>query len=369
MNDKKLERRITLSCAAGIIGVVLLTGCVATASTGAAPGESPEASAKFVPQTAEELAPEAIKEGEVLWYTVNTDDNSKLLIDEFNKEYPDIKISPLRIPGGGAQMSSRVMTEQLGNEFRADIITGSASSLVQLRVAGALQPYDPPETTELDGLELPEGFRGVAFANTTVIAYDPSAVKEAGLVPPTGWEDLTDPAWKGRFSINPESADWYQCLIESMGHDEALKLVKALGDNEPRLTSNATQELVDLQAGATLAAGTAFGPKANQYAEKDPERIAFVNSNPVPTILMLTSLAKNAPHPSAAKLFQGWLLSKAGQAVTVDALGKISVRDDVENHAKVWDPSKWEPVIADLSKSPEDQNADAAELRSALHAD
>jgi iron(III) transport system substrate-binding protein len=353
------RRRVVIAALAAL-GLVVLTACEGGAAAPAADVVAP-------PQSAAELTGDAQKEGQVDWYTVFTEANTMPIIAAFQKEYPRIKVTTLRLSAG--QLSSRILTEQQGGQFSADVVSGNATYLSQLQGAGALQAYDPPDVPPLPaGLPLPDGYRGVVYINTTVIAYNPTALKAKGMAPPTSWEDLTKPEWKGQFSVDPESVDWYDSLIASMGHDKALALVKALGDNSPRITPNHTQQLTEMQAGETLVSATAYGPAAADFVGKDATRTAFVNPNPLPAVLTLSSLAKNAPHPSAAKLFQGWLLGKEGQSTIVTGAGKISIRSDVANDPTLWAPPTWAPAWADPTQSSDDYNKMLAEFTDAMHA-
>ena len=339
-------------------GLAVVSACGGQATPQSAPTLMPG-------QSADELVSQAKTEGQVDWYTVFTDANSAPIIEAFNKDYPEIKVSTLRL--SAAQLSSRIATEQRGGQYSADVVSLNATNMGQLRQAGNLQPYDPPDLPALpEGLSLPEGFQGVAYINSTVIAYNPSLLQRKGLQPPTSWEDLTRPEWKGQFSIDPDAVGWYDSLIAGMGHEKALALVTALGKNSPRLTPNRTQQLTEMQAGEVIVAATAYGPASAVFAKKDPTRTAFVNPKPLPAVLTLSSLAKDAPHPAAAKLFLGWLLSKDGQTAIVENAGKISIRNDVQNNTAIWDPKEWPPAWADMNSAPEAYNKMVDEFTEAM---
>lgn len=316
-------------------------------------------------KTMDQLAGAATKEGEVSWYTVFTKENSTPIIAAFHKTYPSIKVTTLRLSAN--QLSSRILTEQRGGQFSADVVSGNATYLGQLQKANALQGFHIAGLPALPtGLKLPDGYEGVVYVNTSVLAYNPKAVKTAGLTPPMTWQDLAKPEWKGKFSVDPESVDWYDSLVSSMGHDRALELVKSIAANSPRITANHTQQLTEMQAGETLAA-LAYGPASAAFKKTDPSRTDFVNPNPLPAVLTLSALAKKPPHPNAAMLFQSWLLSAEGQQVVVDAGGKISIRDDVRNNPTLWAPQTWKPAWADPSRPPDEYNELTSEFNKAIN--
>ena len=113
-------------------------------------------------------------------------------------------------------------------------------------------------------MSLPAGYRNVVYAVTTVFAWNPTVVKQKGLPVPTSLETFTQPAWKGKFSIDPTAVNWYDSLIKLMGHERAQALIRKLGSNSPVLVESHTEALTDVQAGEPAAAATAYGYKASR---------------------------------------------------------------------------------------------------------
>lgn len=301
----------------------------------------------------------------VVWYTTFASDDVTPMIAAFNKQYPKIKVQPLRLSAD--QLPTRVITEQRGGKYNADVVSGESVYVSQLMNNGALAPYDSPAEAPLPkGSNLPSGYHGVVYANTTVIAYNPAAVKAHHLQPPKTWQDLTKPAWKGKFSIDPGAVNFYQSMIATMGHTKALALMKALGANKPPFVESHTQALTQVQAGEPLATATAYGYKAASEEKKTPGKLAFVNANPLPTSLSLIDLAKNAPHPGPAKTFINWMESKQGQQQVVSITNHVSLRPDITNDPKVWNPSKWPPIWVG-ALSPTLYNQYVKEYTQALH--
>jgi iron(III) transport system substrate-binding protein len=349
---------------ARIAAAVLLAGVTVVAVS--ACGSSSSTTAAIAATPIPSLLPEADKEGVVHWYNAFTDDDIAAVTKAFNKQYPHIRIQSLRLDA--QQIPGKVMTEQRAHTFNADVISSNAEYLNQLRLSGALTSYDPPDLqTPPADLHLPAGFRSVTYVNTTVIAYNPAAVKKLGLQPPTSWSDLAAPAWKGHFSIDPESLNWYQSLIASMGHDQALALMTALGDNAPVLVPNHTLAVTQVQSGEQAATATAYSHKVVELEHDLPGSIVFANSDPLPADLTLTDIAKNAPHPAAAQVFDDWLASKQGQDAIVDLTAKISLRTDADNDDTLWDPAKWKPAYADPLVTPSTYKTELTEFDQALH--
>ncbi|HEY3633161.1 MAG TPA: ABC transporter substrate-binding protein [Jatrophihabitantaceae bacterium] len=360
----RARRRLYVAVAA--LSAVALTVTACSSSSGGSK-KPPQKSSSLDALSPAALADAAAKDGSVTWYTTFADDDVQPMVAAFNKLYPNIKINSLRLSAD--KIPPRVITEQRGGKFNADVVSGDSPQIAQLLQAGALQPYTPKDIAPLpSGLDLPQGYEGVVYAVTTVIAYNPAVVKQKGLPVPTSWEDLTKPQWKGQFSIDPGAVNWYDSLVKQMGHDKALALIKGLGDNKPRFVESHTQALTQVEAGEPAGAATAYGYKASKDLKKNKGTLEFVNANPLPASLTLIDVVKNAPHPAAARLFEDWMVSKAGQDAVVDVTNHTSIRPDVKNDPAVWDESKWPAAWGEPNLSSEQYNSELNEMKSALKA-
>jgi iron(III) transport system substrate-binding protein len=348
-----------------IAAVLAATAC--GSGSGGSAGAAPAADTSLDSLTPAQLAAKAAQDGSVTWYTTFADDDVQPMIKDFNTKYPNVKINALRLSAD--KIPQRIITEQRGGKFNADVVSGDSPQIAQLLQSGALQPYTPKDASALPtGLDLPTGYEGVVYAVTTTVAYNPKEVRAKGLPVPTSWEDLTKPAWKGQFSIDPGAVNWYDSLVQSMGHDKALALLQDLGNNAPVFVESHTQALTQVQAGEPIGAATAYGYKASSLKKKTPDSVEFVNSNPLPASLTLVDVVRNAPHAAAARLFEDWLVSQAGQQAVVDITNHTSIRPDVKNDTKVWDESKWPPAWGKPNLPAADYNKELAEMKDALHA-
>ncbi len=301
----------------------------------------------------------------VTWYTTVSASDVQPIIQAFTKVHPNIKVNALRLSAD--QIPARVLTEQRAGKYNADVISCDSPEMAQLIHAGGLQPYNPPGEAQLpSGLSLPLGYTGVIYVVTTVPAWNPTAVKKAHLTPPTTWQVLTKPEWKGKFSMDPGAVNWYESLIVAMGHTKALALLQALGRNKPVLVASHTQAVTQVEAGQPLATATAYAYIAAKGEKKDPGLITFANPAPLPASLNLIDIAKNAPHLAAAKVFVDWLVSDAGQMAIVSLTKEISLRSDAGDNPAVWDPGTWPPVWGPPVVSASQYSRDTQEMDKAL---
>jgi iron(III) transport system substrate-binding protein len=345
-------------------GVLLLAGC-GSSSSASSSSSSFDSVAK---ESSSQLQSQAEQEGSLNWYTTFAADDVTNMVSAFNKVYPKVKVNALRLSAD--QLPPRVITEQRGGEFNADVVSGDAPQVDQLINSNALQPYCPADQQPLPGGQaMPKQYCGNVYVVTTAIVYNPAALAKAGLTPPKTFQDLTAPAWKGKFSMDPGAVNLYEGLINTMGHDKALALLKQLGANGPKLVESHTLALTQVEAGEPIASASAYGYKAASEQKKNPGKVAFVNPNPLPTSFTPIDVARSAPHPAAAALFINWMVSQQGQQAIVDTTNHTSLRTDVKNDPTVWNPQQWPPAWGSASISSTQYNQYANEMKSALHAD
>jgi iron(III) transport system substrate-binding protein len=362
-----MTQRRLVRAAAPAIAAMLALGMAACGSGGSKSAASSDSGSKYDTMPTADLASAAATEGSVTWYTTFADTDVAPIVAAFNKLYPSVKVNPLRLSAD--KIPPRILTEQKGKQYSADVVSGDSPQVAQLLQTGALQPYTPKDGAPLPaGLSMPKGYEGIVYLVTTVVAYNPKVVQQKGLPVPTSWQDLANPAWKGQFSIDPGAVNWYDSLVKQMGHDKALALLKALGDNKPVFVESHTQALTDVQAGEPAGAATAYGYKASSMQAKTPQTVAFVNSNPLPASLTLIDVVAHAPHPAAARLFEDWMVSQAGQQAVVDQTNHTSIRTDVKNDPAVWDENKWPAAWGDPNLPSAQYNQELAEMKSALQA-
>jgi iron(III) transport system substrate-binding protein len=352
-----------------LLGTVAVTLVMSACGSGSDSNASSSSSSQTAlnSKSAQQLAAAAEKEGSVTWYTTVAADDVQSVVEAFNKTYPGIKVNSIRLSAD--KIPPRIETEQRGGKYNADVVSGNSSYTAQLIQAGAYQPYEPPDATPLPAqLDLPEGYQTTTYVTTTVIAWNPTVLKQKGLTAPTSFADLTKPEWKGNFSIDPSAVNLYDALIEQTGRDAALKIAQGLGNNEPKFVESHTEALTQVQAGEPVATATAYGYKASDLKKDSPDQLDYINPNPLPTGADLINLAKNAPHPNAARLFLDWVTSQEGQKAIEDVTNHTSLRADVPNDPAVWDPSQFPPVYSHANLPADTFNKYQAEFKEALKA-
>ncbi|HET9297508.1 MAG TPA: ABC transporter substrate-binding protein, partial [Candidatus Binatia bacterium] len=128
---------------------------------------------------------------------------------------------------------------------------------------------------------------------------------------PKSYEELLNPKWKGRFSLDPADQDLFGALLLHWGKEKALNYFKGLAKLEPRMVSGHTQQANLIGAGEIQMAPWLYGYRPLQLKDEGApvETLLFdpVLSNPA--YLLLT---KNSSRPHAAALLIDWALAADG---------------------------------------------------------
>jgi iron(III) transport system substrate-binding protein len=282
-----------------------------------------------------DVAAAAKKEGTVTWYATMNVKDLDATVKEFEKLHPGITVQTLRL--GSSQLPARIITEQRGGKFNADVISGDDFQVAQLIAAGALQKNPNPDAGKfIKGTVDPDGMWTNLYQNTTVIAWNPQRLKADNLKPPTSLADLAKPEYKGKIGIDSGALNWYIGSVQDSA--SAQDLMKKIAANKPVMTTGHTETVSQLESGEFDVTPTAYGYLADQE-KKLGRPVDFVNPKPVLVTLNPVGVAKNAPHPNAAKVLIDWLLSKQGQQfIAQEGGGEISSRTDVVSNPQVFNP-------------------------------
>ncbi len=322
-----------------ILATVLLAGCASPTPTAAptkaavattAPTSAPAATSAPAPTTAAappsaaDILAAAKKEGKVMIYTSLNADEFEVVTAVFAKTYPDVKIEFYR--GDSEGVTQKALTEFRANTFIPDILETNDINITQLASAGVIAPYKSPEVSAYPkGAYDPNGNYAAARVNLLVIAYNTDLVKKQDA--PKKLEDLLDPKWAGKIAL--EADDWAMIAYTSkvMGDAKAQEFWTKLAAQKPRVVKGHTELANFLVAGEFAISPNVYVHRVFSMQDKKAP-IDWVKTDPVYAFPHVVSLAKNAPHPNAGKLFIDWYLSKDGQEALVKA-GRVPARPGV----------------------------------------
>ncbi|NWG21925.1 MAG: extracellular solute-binding protein [Chloroflexi bacterium] len=333
--------RRLLFMAASLLAVIL-AGC------GAAPAAAPSPEPQVVQQTVivrETVAveqtvivpatptPVASARGEIVVYTSRAEALFKPVIEAFNAEYPDIKVTVLN--GSNGELAARLLEERANPQ--ADVLINSdLLTMASLAAEGVFAPNDSPLV-----LDVPEGFRAddgswVALTlRTRVIMYNTNLVTAEEL--PRSMLDLTDPKWSGMVgSANSTNGAMMAQLVamrHQLGEAATAEFIRGLVANDTQFFGGHTDVRKAVGAGE-LKLGL-----VNHYyyhlskAEGAPVGVIFPDQGEGEPGLIVNStnagIVAGGPHPDLARIFVDFMLSTRGQRIYAEQNFEYPIDPDV----------------------------------------
>jgi len=267
----------------------------------------------------------AKKEGELIWYTTMTLDQSQQVVERFQKKYPFIK--PTLFRTGGGPLLNKIFTEARGGLYAWDVAVGRGEMVLPLMEKKLIAAYRSPETKMIDDdLVDNESYWTAYYVNGYVLGYNTKLVKKEDV--PRTYEALLNPRWRGgQISVDTEAYGMLQGLIGAWGKEKAVSYFKRLAALDP-VPKRGNTERVQLAVAGEYPLLLAY----NQTIERMTQRGAPIDWVPLEPVVIQVNpvmLAAKAPHPNASKLFIDFVLSKEGQQLLA-TFQRIPVRRDVD---------------------------------------
>jgi ABC-type Fe3+ transport system substrate-binding protein len=334
MRGRSRVRRAPWLAGLLLVGLLLL-GCGSGAGSSSAPaapaGSKPQAGSapaqptqRTVAQIAALNGPDrqaileegAKREGALLWYTTLIVNQAvRPIVEAFNQKYPYVKVDHYRADSG--DLVQRFTNEYQARRYEVDLIDGTTSPPM-VKAAGWLEKYDSPYLAPYPKeMREPEGYWG------TSNLYFMTAGINTRLVPkeeaPKTYEDLLNPRWRGQMgwstSVGAGGPTFVGNILQTMGQERGMAYLEQLSKQGIRNIGASGRAVLDQAiAGEFPVALQIFNHhtviSAQQGAPSD-----WIPLEPVPALLQVVGLAKNAPHPHAAMLFLDFLFSEDGQRV------------------------------------------------------
>jgi iron(III) transport system substrate-binding protein len=254
----------------------------------------------------------AEQEGEIVFYTHDSEPAAAGIIEAFTKDFPKIKGSYVRAQTGA--LYTKVLAERSAGRYTVDVIQFSEPATgLDFQKKGGYMRYVSPQTEFYapDHLSNPVGdyfWIAVGFAG---IGYNTNKVPPAEA--PKNWKDLLSPRFKNVMSVKQSTsgmqfAEWYE--LRRLYGDDYWKEFSKL---RPRGFDSRAQIWDRLAKGDDAVC--ALGEWAGYLLQKDKGApVAFVApADGLPSAPMVNGIVDRAPHPEAAKLFVDWLMSLRGQ--------------------------------------------------------
>jgi iron(III) transport system substrate-binding protein len=269
----------------------------------------------------------AKKEGRLNFYVGRY--GSEKLLNEFRKEFPEIKI--VGTNGAGNSLGTRIVSEARAGNVVADLYSGGAvtnfeilykgktldslkSALIlpevldQSKWYGGKHCFNDPEQEHV--------FIYIANPTSASIYYNTSLVNPKDF---KSFWDLVQAKWKGKFVSQEPSGTGIGPSLQFFYYHPELGpefLRKLFVDQQP-VYSRDRRQMTDwlAQGKYALCLGCRDAEKANKQGlpVNDMDMVDWKEGAHISSGGGSLGLIKGGPHPNAAKVFINWFLSRRGQ--------------------------------------------------------
>ncbi|MEN9830898.1 MAG: Fe(3+)-binding periplasmic protein precursor [Pseudomonadota bacterium] len=329
MNNALFSRRQMIQAGAATVGAASLGSVMAQA-----PANNIAALAALTgAERLKRLAEGAKKEGVVSIYTSMPLDDMAALTSAFEAKY-GVKAKVWR--SGSEKILQRGLLEAKANRFEVDVFETNSPETEVLSREKVLIAGNSPFLNELIPQAIPSHKEWIATRlNIFTCAYNTKLIKKEEL--PKTYQDLLDPKWKGKLSVEADDSDWLAETVMKMGEEKGLALFREIARKNAVSVRKGHTLLSNLVAsGEVPLALTVYNYKIEQMKNSGAP-IDWFALDPTIARPNANGVARNAPHPHAALLFQDFELSE-GQHI----LGK---RDFIPTSTKVPSTLNKMPLI------------------------
>jgi iron(III) transport system substrate-binding protein len=370
----KRQSRLVLSLLAAC---ALLAACGGSPTSPSSGGDTGAAAASDVGKKAQQvydkfnqmrgaertkaLVAAAEAEGALSIYTSNTDIED--VVDGFEDKYPKIDVSVYRANSETALQ--RLLQEQKANFYGVDVFETNAGELGIANQNGLLADYSSELRDKVRKEGQRDGWTASRF-NVFVVGWNTKLVKPGE--EPKSLEELADPKWKGKISMEVGDLDWFAAMYgyyQKQGKSDA-----EIRDLFGRLAANAkvvkghTVQGELLSAGQFAVAVSAYSHTIDKAADKGAPvvwRPASGGVEPVQPLVIRpngVAMVQTAKHPAAAMLFVDFELTDS-QKIFEEAfrIGSVPTGKDpiaglqtvqVPDADLLANPKKWDGLYAEV---------------------
>jgi iron(III) transport system substrate-binding protein len=276
-----------------------------------------------------ELIAAATKEGKVVFYTAIDLKVAQNLAKNFEKKYPGISVQVERT--GSERIFQRLAQERASKIFTADVLDSTDQAhFLTWKKQGVLEPYVPTELAKWPASERdPDGAYASVRFTLIPIAYNTNMVKPEEA--PKSFADLLLPKWAGKM-VKAHPSYSGAIVTSTFQTEKALgwSYFEKLGKQKVLQVQSSTEPPKKLAIGERAVAADGLEYMHIQLKEGGAPINIVYPSEGTPFVPSCQAIAKNAPHPNAAKLFISYMFSLENQQYLVSEAGLRSFHPDVK---------------------------------------
>ncbi len=292
----------------------------------------------------------ARKEGKVVVFTTTAPAVHARIKADFDKAFPGIEMEPVRLVG--AQINTKVEQERAAGNIDGDaFITSELLWAADATKKGWLRVPVGPNAQAWPDSAIKQGAVPLLGVNPFVLVYNTNIVK----TPPTSYQDLLKPEYKGKIGSSALVADllvgWYDWQERTQGAGWLAKL--------------AAQNVKMYPGAVPPTQGVASGELAvNMWTVFSVTNPLIESGAPIKTVVVSPSygaaygggIVAGSKRPNAALVFMDYMMSNRGQAQMVgngemaSALSNVPGSLDLKS-VTLHEDEKYTPEVVNAFKA------------------
>ena len=281
----------------------------------------------------------AKKDGELVWYSMESTHIVEALRKKFEEQVPSIRLKTFR--SRSSEIANRISAEAKAERHEFDVATVNPITAYALKSRGLIKPHLPKEAQKLvPAFRDPQGYWNSAIFSANVIGYNTKLVTVA----PKAIDEFIAPKWKGKVGLDTEEYEWLACELRLRGEKDGLTFLRKLS------------EFVVMRKGHTLGAQLTAAGEFSAFIHGNAAEFHQLKINGAPADMSLTTPTQATPRATAlsaksrreaaAKVFMEWLFSRE-TAKFITQIGRTSTRSDVDRHPAALSNKQDFFVLAD----------------------
>lgn len=257
----------------------------------------------------DDLVAKAQNERELILYGTALAGQFDKFAEPFRRRYPFIKTQYSRTTGEA--LTSKILREVSARQLSADVILINNYTHRIFMKRNIITAYSPPTSGNFPpGFIDKQGYWVGFYLVPYAITYNTKLIPKAAA--PTSFEDLLQPKWKGRISLEREEYLVTQAHMQYLGKQKAIDYFKKLAQQDLLLVNGHSNQAMLLTAGEFPIIVYSDIARTEELKRRGAP-IDWVRAEPYITVLVSAAITREAKHPAAARLFMNYLASDEGQ--------------------------------------------------------
>ncbi len=268
--------------------------------------------------------------GTVVVYSPHDADPLNADIVAFMNAYPSIKV--VLVAGGTVELCDKIRSQ--GDSPEADVLWGGGADTLSA-YSDCFEKYSSLNSAAIDSEFIDSDGKWTGESPLPmVIIYNKKLLSEAGIPEPSCWEDLLNPALKGRIAYcqpsKSGSAYTQLCtmILAMGGKTDGWEYIKKLAANLDGKILDSSGKCHKLVASGEFAVGITIEKSAVLYMDNQDIGYCYPSegTSAVPDAI---AIIKNCSHEENAKIFEDFILSRDAQEEQSKDWNRRPSRNDV----------------------------------------